>query len=55
MTLEMIFIENRIYKKIEECRSYEDVTAAVRSRMKPHLDGIVLSEEDIEKLHKPVR
>ncbi|NLP04927.1 DNA topoisomerase IV subunit A [Candidatus Fermentibacteria bacterium] len=50
MTLEMIFIENRIYKKIEECRSWEDVTAVVRSGMKPHLDGIVLSEEDIEKL-----
>lgn len=50
MTLEMIFIENRIYKKIEECRSWEGVTAAVRSGMEPHLDGISLSEEDIEKL-----
>lgn len=34
-TLEQIFIENRIYKKIEEVKTYEDVHSEVEKGLKP--------------------
>jgi topoisomerase-4 subunit A len=51
-TLERIFIEERIYKKIEQARTNEAVTAAVVDGFKPHQKELVraLAPEDIERL-----
>ena len=51
-TLERIFIEERIYKKIEQCKTNEAVVAAVRDGFKPFQAQLIreLVEADIEKL-----
>jgi len=51
-TLEQIFIENRIYKQIEECKTYELVISAVRNGLNKfkHLFIREVTDEDIEKL-----
>ncbi|HOC58118.1 MAG TPA: DNA topoisomerase IV subunit A [Verrucomicrobiota bacterium] len=51
-TLERIFIEERLYKKIEQCKTNEAVLAAVRSGFKPFRRQMVreLTEPDIERL-----
>jgi topoisomerase-4 subunit A len=51
-TLERIFIEERIYKKIEKCRTNEAVFAAVREGFEPFQAELArpLSEADIERL-----
>ncbi len=51
-TLERIFIENRIYKKIEECETYELVLKAVRAGLVKYVSELrrEISDEDIEKL-----
>ncbi|MCL5096179.1 MAG: DNA topoisomerase IV subunit A [Candidatus Omnitrophica bacterium] len=51
-TLERIFIEKRIYKKIEQCKTNEDVTAAVFEGFKPHRHQMYrdLTDADVEKL-----
>ena len=51
-TLERIFIEERIYKLIEKCRTNEAVTAAVYDGFKPFKKQLVreLVDEDVEKL-----
>ncbi len=51
-TLEQIFIEQRVYKLIEECTSYEDVIEAVDTGLKPfrHLLKRDVLHQDIEKL-----
>ena len=43
-SLERIFIEKRIYRKIEECESWEEVIQTIRAGLKPY----------IKKLRKPV-
>lgn len=52
LNLEQIFIENRLYKNIEECTSWENVREAVLQSLKPFTDEINLeiTEEDIDKL-----
>lgn len=50
MTLEQIFIENRVYKRIEEQTSEDGVAAAVEAGMAPHLGGLELTPDDVEKL-----
>jgi topoisomerase-4 subunit A len=50
MTLEQIFIENRVYKRIEEKETYERVLLAVREGMEPFLDGAGVTDDEIEKL-----
>lgn len=52
LTLEQIFIEQRVYKQIEECESLEKVRSTVRKGMRPHLEGqdINMSEDDVERL-----
>lgn len=52
LTLEQIFIENRIYKQIEECKSLERIRSTVRKGMSPFLDqeGIEMTGEDVERL-----
>jgi topoisomerase-4 subunit A len=51
-TLERIFIEERIYKKIEQCRTNEAVIAAVFNGFKPFQKELVreLINEDVERL-----
>jgi topoisomerase-4 subunit A len=58
-TLERIFIEERIYKKIEEMKTAETVVSAVIAGFKPFAAEIGprgVSEEDVDRLLKiPIR
>jgi topoisomerase-4 subunit A len=51
-TLERIFIEERIYKRIEQCKTNETIVAAVQDGFKPFAKELVraLTEADIERL-----
>ncbi len=51
-TLERIFIEERIYKLIEKCKTAEAVTAAVHDGFKPFKKELVreLTDPDVERL-----
>jgi topoisomerase-4 subunit A len=51
-TLEQIFIENRIYKQIEEQTTYEAVIQSVHHGLKPFRNLIVreVTDEDVERL-----
>lgn len=51
-TLERIFIEERIYKRIEQCKTNEAVIAAVYDGFKPFRKQLVreLTDPDIERL-----
>ncbi|MEN8256520.1 MAG: DNA topoisomerase IV subunit A [Thermodesulfobacteriota bacterium] len=50
--LEQIFIEERLYKKIEECDTYQLVVETVDSSLKPFRDRLLrdVTLEDIERL-----
>ena len=54
-TLAQIFFENRIYKKIEECRTQEEEYAEVHAGLAPFRDQLRrdVTDEDIDRL--PVR
>jgi topoisomerase-4 subunit A len=57
-TLEQIFIENRIYKNIEDKKSVESVQKAVHDGLKPFAKQIKrdVTDEDVERLLKiPIR
>ena len=58
-TLERIFIEERIYKKIENKTSEADVNKAIVTGFNPfmaEINNVALSEDDIERLLKiPIR
>jgi topoisomerase-4 subunit A len=57
-TLERIFIEERIYKRIENKKSAQDVTKAVFTGLKPFVENLVrpVDDEDVERLLKiPIR
>ena len=57
-TLERIFIEERIYKKIEQMKTKKGVTDAVIKGFEPFMDEIKreVTEEDVERLLKiPIR
>jgi len=51
-TLERIFIEERIYKRIEQCKTNEAVLAAVHDGFKPFRRQLVreLTDPDVERL-----
>jgi topoisomerase-4 subunit A len=51
-TLERIFIEERIYKRIEQCRTNEAVLAAVHDGFRPFRRQLLseLSDADVERL-----
>jgi len=51
-TLERIFIEERIYKKIEQCKTNEAVLAAVHEGFKPFRKELLreISDPDVERL-----
>ena len=57
-TLERIFVEERIYKKIEQMKTAEAVDKAVKDGFKPFAAALVreVNDEDVEKLLKiPIR
>ncbi len=57
-TLAQLFFENRIYKRIEECKSQEEEYSEVFSGLSPFRDKLKrdITEEDIDKLLSlPVR
>ncbi len=57
-TLERIFIEERIYKKIEQMKTAEDVNKAVKKGFVPFKAELIreISDEDVERLLKiPIR
>ena len=57
-TLERIFIEERIYKRIEQKRTQEAVVQAIRTGFEPYADQLVreITDEDIDHLLKiPIR
>lgn len=51
-SLEKIFIENRIYRDIEECESWEEVLVAIDKGLEPFKKKLIreVTEEDIVKL-----
>ena len=51
-TLVQIFVENRIYKMIEQCKTYEEVIAAIYEGLKPFKKQLrrPVVDEDIEML-----
>jgi topoisomerase-4 subunit A len=51
-SLEKIFIENRIYRKIEECETWEAVMAAIWKGLKPFLGSFKreVNDDDVAKL-----
>lgn len=50
--LEQIFIEERLYKEIEECKTYELVVTTVDTSLLPYAERLVreVSTDDIERL-----
>jgi len=50
--LEQIFIEERLYKQIEECKTYKAVIETIDAALLPYRDKLVreVSHEDIERL-----
>jgi len=58
LDLERIFIENRIYKRIEDATTAEQVVTEVRTGLKPYLKELEreVSDDDIDRLLKiPIR
>jgi topoisomerase-4 subunit A len=58
LDLERIFIENRIYKRIEDATTAEQVVSEVRKGLKPHLKELdrEVGDDDIDRLLKiPIR
>lgn len=51
-TLAQIFIENRIYKRIEECPTFEEVVGEVHAGLAPFRDQLTrdVTDEDVGKL-----
>ena len=51
-SLERIFIENKIYRDIEECETWEAVIEAIRKGLQPHIKYLKepVTEEDIVRL-----
>lgn len=51
-TLVRIFVENRIYKKIEQCKTHESVHEAIREGFEPHRKELIreITVEDLQML-----
>ena len=52
MNLEKIFIKNKIYRKIEDCNTWDEIIDIITSEMNKFKDLFkrVITEEDILKL-----
>ena len=51
-SLETIFIENRIYHKIEELDNWKEIIATIHKELKPHTKHLLrdVTDEDVERL-----
>jgi len=51
-SLERIFIENRIYRDIEECESWEEIISTIHKGLKPHIKHLLraVTDEDVTRL-----
>lgn len=51
-SLEKIFIENRIYRDIEECETWEAIIEAIHKGLKPHIKHLLreVTDEDVARL-----
>ena len=51
-SLEKIFIENRVYRDIEECETWEEILAAIHSGLEPHVKHLLraVTDEDVTRL-----
>lgn len=51
-SLEKIFIENRIYRDIEECETWEAILEAIHSGLKPHIKHLLreVTDDDVTRL-----
>ncbi len=51
-SLERIFIENRIYRDIEECETWEDIITTIDKGLKPHISHLMraVTRDDITRL-----
>lgn len=51
-SLEKIFIENRIYRDIEECETWEAIIEAIHVGLKPHIQHLLrdVTNEDVVRL-----
>lgn len=51
-SLEKIFIEERIYRKIENCTTWEEIIKTIRTGLQPFLPTLIreVTDQDIEKL-----
>lgn len=51
-SLEKIFIENRIYRDIEECETWEAILSTIHKGLKPHVKHLLreVTDEDVTRL-----
>lgn len=51
-SLEQVFIENKIYRKIENCETWEDVLKTIAAGLKPFASGFIraVTDDDLVKL-----
>ena len=51
-SLEKIFIENRIYRDIEECETWEEILSNIHKGLEPHVKHLVraVTDEDVTRL-----
>lgn len=51
-SLEKIFIENRIYREIEECETWEAILETIHAGLKPHIQHLIrpVTDEDVTRL-----
>ena len=51
-SLEKIFIENRIYRDIEECETWESILETIHKGLKPHIKHLLreVTDEDVTRL-----
>ena len=51
-SLEKIFIENRIYRDIEECETWEAILQAIHTGLEPHIQHLIrpVTDEDVTRL-----
>jgi topoisomerase-4 subunit A len=51
-SLEKIFIENRIYRDIEECETWEAILETIHKGLKPHIKHLLreVTDEDVTRL-----
>lgn len=51
-SLEKIFIENRIYRDIEECETWEQILSTIHAGLKPHVQHLIrpVTDDDVTRL-----